>query len=133
MDSTIPKLTQYQTVALGPCAHDIARGLALVHCPTQRLAIQRDDLLGDRFAQTLRPAEKALQKLLGIQGLKYPIECVVRRNAMAQFQKSFEPLFLGFAEILHVIETFSRAEQTTYRNDQHVDQIVFFGSINPRV
>jgi len=49
------------------------------------------------------------------------------------FKKSFEPLFLGFAEILHVIETFSRAEQTTYGNDQYVDQIVFFGSINPRV
>ena len=85
------------------------------------------------LAQALRPPQKTIQKLLRIQSRKYPIERVVRRNAVAQSQKRFKPSVFGVPKILHVIERFARAQQRAHGDHQNVDQLMIPGAINPRI
>lgn len=54
-------------------------------------------------------------------------------NAVAQREKGFEPVVLGVAEILHVVEGFAGAEQRADGDDQEVNQVVILGAMDARV
>jgi hypothetical protein len=54
-------------------------------------------------------------------------------NAVAQGEKGFEPVLLGMAEVLHVIEGLPGAEQRANGDDQDVNQIVVFGAVDPGI
>ena len=101
--------------------------------PAQGFAILGHDLLAHGGAQTLGPAHEALQKRLGIQRRKEAVESVVAGNALGQFEKSFEPVMLGLAKILHVIEAFAPAEQRADGDDEQIDQPVIPGALDARV
>ena len=69
----------------------------------------------------------------GVQCRKDPVERVVTGNAVAQREKCFEPVFLGLAEVLHVVEGFARAEQRADDDGQHVNQFVILRALDARV
>ena len=52
---------------------------------------------------------------------------------MAQREERLEPLALGVAEVLHVVEAFAAAKQGADGDDQKVDQIVILGPVDARV
>jgi len=52
---------------------------------------------------------------------------------VAQGEKSLEPLPLGAAELLPVVEAFASAEQGADGDDQDIDQVVGLGAVDPRV
>ena len=87
----------------------------------------------DGLPQTLRPTQEAVQKLGRVQGAEHAVERIVRGNPVGQFQKRLEPFVLGVAEVLHVVEAFSPAQQRADPDDQHIDQTVFSGSRDARI
>ena len=77
--------------------------------------------------------EKKKDEPLRVQRREHTIEGVVAGNAVAQWEKGFEPVLLGLAEILHVVEGLAGAEQRADRNDQNVNEVMILGAIDARI
>jgi len=105
----------------------------LIQGAAQGFAIHCDDFSRDRFAQALGPPQETVEKMLRIQRRKDSVERVVRRDAVWQFQKCFEPIVLGVSELFHVVEALAAADKRTDADDKNVEQFVALGAINPRV
>ena len=70
---------------------------------------------------------------MGIQGLKEAVEGVVAGDAPGQFEKGFEPVLLGVAEVFHVVVALAAAQERADGDDQEVDEPVFPGAGDARV
>ena len=68
-----------------------------------------------------------------IQGLEEAVEGVVAGDAPGQFETGFEPVFLGVAEILHVVVALAAAQQGTDGHDVQVDEPVLPRAHHARV
>ena len=99
----------------------------------QGLAVEGDDLAGQRRAQALRPGREGLGKLRGIQRGEDPPEGVVTGDAVGQFEQAPEPVALGLAELLEVHEALRAAEQRAEGDEQNVVERVAFGARDARV
>lgn len=127
------QLAQHQAVALRPRADDVLDRPPCRQRPAQRLAVQRDDCLGDGLPQALRPAGERVEKFGGIEGGEDAVERVVRGDAVAQAQERLEPILLGVTEFFHVIERLAATEQGADRDDQDADQVMLLGAIDARI
>jgi len=116
------QLPQHQLVALGPRADHILEALLGVEGAAQRLPVQGHDFLRHGLPQALRPAQKTIPKRLGVQRGQYAVEGVVTGNPVAQRQKGFEPVVLGLAEILQVLEALTATEPRADGDHQDVPQ-----------
>ncbi|MDB6122692.1 MAG: hypothetical protein JWQ71_1685 [Pedosphaera sp.] len=104
-----------------------------VQCPPQCFAVQRDNFLRHRLAHALRPTQKTIQKMRGVQSREDAVESVMRGNAIAQFEEGLKPSVLGLAKIIHVVERLSRAQQRADGNHEDVHQVMVFIAVDPRV
>ncbi len=77
--------------------------------------------------------DKTFPEGLRAQRGKDAVERVVTGDAVLQVQEGSEPILLGPAEVLHVVEGFARAEQRADGDGQHVDQLVILRAIHSRV
>ena len=118
------ELAQDQAVSPCPGADDVAGRVPLAGGAAQGFAVEANNFPGDALAQALGPAQETVEKRAGFERSKEAVEGVVAGDAVAQREKGFEPVMLGVAEVLHVVEALSTAQQGTQGDDEDVGQIV---------
>jgi len=74
-----------------------------------------------------------LDEPLTIHRLEEAVEGVVAGDTAGQFEKGFEPVFLGVTEVLHVVEALAAAQERADGDDEQVDQPVLAGAGDARV
>ena len=97
------------------------------------LAVQRHPFPAQHGARALGPARPTVTGLLRIQGLEEAVVGVVFGRAVAQAHKGLEPRETDLAELFHVVETLSTAQDRTEREDQEVLPIVIHSALHPRI
>jgi hypothetical protein len=81
-----------------------------------------DDLLGERRAQALRPAQERVQKALRVGRGEKTVEWVMAWDALGQFQEGAQPGLPGVVEKLPVLEALRPAEQCADGDEQDVPE-----------
>lgn len=72
-----------------------ASGRAFVVPPARRLTVNLDDFVFGQSPDGLNPTDEAFLKRRGVDPRKDSGKGVMRRNAVFQLQKSFEPILFG--------------------------------------
>ena len=127
------ELAQHQAVGAGPGADDVARRLALGPRTAQGFAVHGDDLPGHGLAHTLGPAQETIEEGFGLEGGEDTVESVMAGDAGAQGEVGFEPVVLGAAELLHVVEGFAAAEQAAQGDDQDIARFMIAALDDARI
>ncbi len=73
----------------------------LCECPTERLAINRNDISPCYLLYGLNPCQKRLLQLFWVKQEKDPTKCVMGRDTMWQFEKLPKPFFLCLGEFFY--------------------------------
>ncbi len=94
-----------------------------------RLAVDGDDLSLRDAKDRLHPSLKSRLKRLRVELVEDPLNRVVRRNTVGEFQPLFEPLGFTVAEQFDFFPRFRSAQHRTNRQEDDVQQaVVTFGA-----
>jgi hypothetical protein len=92
--------------------------------PTQRLAIDGDQLAAGGFRQRLRPSQQTDRELLPLDQTKHATKRVVRGNPTRQFQELSQPDRARFGKHLHVRPVVGAAQHRQNRDRQNVQKLM---------
>ena len=119
-------LPQHQAIGARP-GRDQFDGpltLAFVVRAAQCLAVKGDDLLVSDLRHGTHPIEKALLKGFGVESRQDSAEGVMRGDAVGEFEELAQPSFFGEAELFHIGEAISAADDGTGGNEEDVNEFV---------